>query len=198
VTDWTEKYLNLAKHISTWSKDPSTKVGAVVIGGNGQVLSQGYNGFPRGINDSYERLSDRETKYRYVVHGEMNAIYNATLNGVSLDGATLFVYGLPVCHECAKGIIQVGISNVVMGFPPDLAARWVESFEHTSAMFAESGVRFHCYMMTDDGVSLMNGSTAYEHSSCRTKSVSARSDERVPVKDRLMDGCRRLLGLPLS
>ena len=76
---WGDRYIHLAKEISTWSKDPSTKVGAVVIGNNGEVLSQGYNGFPRGIKDTPQRLKDREKKYNLVVHAEMNAIYNASL-----------------------------------------------------------------------------------------------------------------------
>ena len=95
---WGNRYTCLAKEISTWSKDPSTQVGAVVIGNNGEVLSQGYNGFPRGIKDTAARLKDRERKYNLVVHAEMNAIYNAGLNGVSLKGSTLYVYGLPVCN----------------------------------------------------------------------------------------------------
>ena len=86
---WGDRYLHLAKEISTWSKDPSTKVGAVVIGDNGEVLSQGFNGFPRGIKDTSPRLKDREKKYKLVVHAEMNAIYNAGLNGVSLKGSTI-------------------------------------------------------------------------------------------------------------
>ena len=111
---WGKKYTNLAKEISTWSKDPSTQVGAVVIGEKGQLLSQGYNGFPRGINDTDDRLNNRERKYELVVHAEMNAIYNASFNGVSLKDSTLYVYGLPICSECAKGIIQVGIKKVCL------------------------------------------------------------------------------------
>ena len=92
-TMWSDKYIKLAKEISTWSKDPSTKIGAVVVGADGQILSQGFNGFPRGIKDSEERLNNRERKYELVVHGEMNAIYNASLNGVSLKDSTIYVYG---------------------------------------------------------------------------------------------------------
>ena len=79
---WDKRYLELARHISEWSKDPSTKIGAIAIGDHGQVLSQGYNGFPRGINDDTFRLTVREVKYKYIVHAEMNAIYNASFNGV--------------------------------------------------------------------------------------------------------------------
>lgn len=133
--------MDLAEQVSTWSKDPNTRVGAVIVGSKGQILTQGYNGFPRGIKDSPRRLHDRDKKLSLVVHAEMNAIFNATYNGVSLDGATLFVYGLPVCSECAKGIIQVGISKVVIQ-TEQINARphWAESWKMSSEMFREAGV----------------------------------------------------------
>ena len=139
---WGERYLHLAKEVSTWSKDPSTKVGAVAIGDNGEVLTQGFNGFPRGIKDSDERLKDRERKYKLVVHAEMNAIYNAGLNGVSLKGSTLYVYGLPVCNECAKGIIQVGIKKVVAMRPADYNKKWDDSIKDAKALFNEAEVMY--------------------------------------------------------
>ena len=139
---WGNRYTCLAKEISTWSKDPSTQVGAVVIGNNGEVLSQGYNGFPRGIKDTAARLKDRERKYNLVVHAEMNAIYNAGLNGVSLKGSTLYVYGLPVCNECAKGIIQVGIDKVIATRPVDYNEKWDDSIKDAKALFKEAEVDY--------------------------------------------------------
>ena len=139
---WGDRYINLAKEISTWSKDPSTKVGAVVIGNNGEVLSQGYNGFPRSIKDTPQRLKDREKKYNLVVHAEMNAIYNASLNGVSLKGSTLYVYGLPICNECAKGVIQVGIEKVIATRPADYNKEWDESIKDAKALFKEAEVEY--------------------------------------------------------
>lgn len=141
---WVKKYVELAEHVAGWSKDPSTHVGAVAVGQKGQILSQGYNGFPRGISDD-GRLHDRETKYKYIVHAEMNCIYNATLNGVGLDGADLYVFGLPICSECAKGVIQVGIKRVFMCYPADIPERWVESKEQSTDMFNEAGVLWHAY-----------------------------------------------------
>ena len=136
---WDMRYMALAKEVSTWSKDPSTQVGTVAVGSKGQVLSQGYNGFPRGVDDDMSRLEIRETKYKYIVHAEMNCIFNATYNGVSLDGSTMYVYGLPMCSECAKGIIQVGIKKVIM---PQMyiPKKWSESFELTKSMFCEADV----------------------------------------------------------
>jgi dCMP deaminase len=139
---WGDRYLGLAREVSTWSKDPSTKVGAVVIGNNGEVLTQGFNGFPRGISDNSARLKDRERKYKLVVHAEMNSIYNAGLNGVSLKDSTLYVYGLPVCNECAKGIIQVGIKTVVAMRPKDYNKDWYESIKDAEALFKEAEVMY--------------------------------------------------------
>ena len=146
---WDKRYLELAKHIASWSKDPSRKIGAVAVGHNGEVLSQGYNGFPRDIEDFPERYNDRPTKYKYVVHAEMNVIYNSSWNGVSLAGSTLYVYGLPVCSDCAKGIIQAGISSVVMQdqvIPDD----WKNSAALTFDMFTEAGVDYTFIEMEEE------------------------------------------------
>ena len=138
---WDKRYISLAKEVSTWSKDPSTKIGAVAIGEKGQVLAQGYNGFPRGINDTDERYYSREEKYKYVVHAEMNCIYNATYNGVSLQGATIYISGLPVCSECAKGLIQVGVKRVV--YKADIVPKkWAESGADTINLFKEAGIEY--------------------------------------------------------
>lgn len=148
---WDKRYLLLAKHIASWSKDPSRQIGAVAVGDNGEVLAQGYNGFPRGIEDYPERYEHRPTKYKYVVHAEMNVIYNSSWNGVSLAGSTLYVYGLPVCSDCAKGIIQVGIERVVMVdqvIPDD----WKNSASLTFEMFDEAGIVYE-FVDLDDGPS---------------------------------------------
>jgi dCMP deaminase len=136
---WDKRYLNLAKEVASWSKDPSTQVGAVAVGPKGQVLSQGYNGFPRGISDNPERLANRELKYRYIVHAEMNAIYNASFNGVSLAGSTMYIHGLPCCSECAKGLIQVGIKRIVMP-KRDVPDKWKDSWHLSNRMFGEAHV----------------------------------------------------------
>jgi dCMP deaminase len=138
---WGERYLDVCDVVASWSKDPSTKVGAVCVGKDGQILSQGYNGFPRGIRDIPDRLNNKETKYKYVVHAEMNAIYNATLNGQSLKGSTMFVKGLPVCHECAKAIVQVGIRMVVAQVPEE-KENWKESADLATQIFEEAEVSY--------------------------------------------------------
>jgi len=145
---WAERYFDIAKSVASWSKD-TTKIGAVVVGAKGQILSQGYNGFPRGILDDDSRLKNRDVKYKFVVHAEMNCIYNATYNGVSLDGADLYVYGLPVCSECAKGVIQVGIKRVFMCYPTSIDERWRESFKTSSDLFKEAGIETRMYKKDD-------------------------------------------------
>jgi dCMP deaminase len=143
VTDkWNQKYMSLAREISTWSKDPSRAIGAVAVSPKGQVLATGYNGFPRGMFDSPERYDDRSVKYKYIVHAEMNCIYNATYNGVSLDGASLYVWGLPPCSECAKGIIQVGIRTLYWN-SSDIPEKWLLSLQTTKEMFDEVGIGLH-------------------------------------------------------
>jgi dCMP deaminase len=138
--NWHKRYIDLAKTAASWSKDPSRKIGAVIIGENNQIVSLGYNGFPRGINDTTERLNDRETKYKYTVHAEMNAIYNAIHNNASIVGCSIYVTGLPVCRECAKAIIQVGIKNVYMDTKP--IDNWKESGEDSIEMFKEARINF--------------------------------------------------------
>ena len=135
------RYIDIAKAISKWSKDPSSKIGAVAVGEKGQILAQGYNGFPRGIADTPERYNDRDTKYKFVVHAEMNVIYNASYNGVSLDGADLYIYGLPTCSECAKGIVQVGIKRVIMPKVryPEF---WMKNWEESKKIYDEAGVEY--------------------------------------------------------
>ena len=134
--------MELAEDVSTWSKDPRRKIGAVAVDSEDKrVLSTGYNGFPKRIRDDPQRMNDSGTKSKYVIHAEMNCIFNAVYTGVSLRDTTLYVYGLPICSECAKGVIQVGIKKVLCKYKTgDGDIRWLESFTHSQAMFMEAGV----------------------------------------------------------
>ena len=98
IDKWDDRFLDIAREISTWSKDPSRKIGAIAVRDR-KILATGYNGFPKGIEDTPSRLNIREIKYQYVVHAEMNCIYNAAENGVSLRDSTLYIFGLPVCGD---------------------------------------------------------------------------------------------------
>ena len=135
---WDKRFLEMAKLVASWSKDPSTQVGAVAVR-NRNVIAQGYNGFPRGMDDDPQYYNDRPLKYRLIVHAEMNAIYNAAENGVSLKGSTLYVYGLPVCNDCAKGLVQAGIKRIVTP-EQDVPKNWQDSVRNSALMFDEVGI----------------------------------------------------------
>jgi dCMP deaminase len=139
---WINRYFDMAEHVAQWSHD-KTKIGAVAVK-NKRVISTGINGFPERIKDTPERYLDRDFKLKHVVHAEANCIYNAAKNGTSLQGAYLFVSGLPVCSDCAKAILSTGISRVYMRYKPRPMGDWTASFEITKNMFLEAGVLFHC------------------------------------------------------
>jgi dCMP deaminase len=141
ITDWNSRFSTLAESIASWSKDPSSKIGAIAVDPTThRILSTGYNGFPKGIVDTQDRLTDRPTKYKLIVHAEANCIYNATFSGTSLNGSHLYVYGLPVCSECAKAVISVGVSKVFVKVNGSVSSKWQESWETSSEMFKEAGV----------------------------------------------------------
>jgi dCMP deaminase len=149
VEKWDRRFLEQAKLVSTWSKDPSTKVGAILVNDLRQVVGQGYNGFPRGIADTPERLNDRETKYKLVVHAEVNAILDA---GRDARGAVLYVYPSfmvpPICHECCKMAIQAGVVGIV-GYEPNpddpRVQRWKDSISVARDMWLEAGLWWRTY-----------------------------------------------------
>ena len=137
-TKWKKRFLKLSKEISTWSKDPSTKVGALIISEDKNIISTGYNGFPRDIEDTEERLNNRETKYKFILHAEMNCILNALYNGRSVKDCILFVHGLPPCSECTKSIIQSGIKKVITD--SKATENWKESLKLSLEMLKEANV----------------------------------------------------------
>ena len=137
---WDKRFLDLATHISTWSKDPSTKVGCVVVGEDREIRSTGFNGFPRGIKDDEERLADREQKYPLICHAEENAIMHAARTGISLKGNTAYVTW-PPCSRCTRSLIQAGVSEVVYPADINIPDRWQDDFATASAMMEEAGVK---------------------------------------------------------
>ena len=129
---WHHRFIDLARHVATWSRDPSTQVGAVIVRPDRTIASVGFNGFPRGVYDAPARYADRPTKYSMVVHAEANAILNA--HG-PVAGCTLYST-LMTCNECAKLIIQSGIRNVVAPAPAPARQQ-----EVALTMYGEAGVR---------------------------------------------------------
>ncbi|MFL2967852.1 MAG: deoxycytidylate deaminase [Candidatus Poseidoniaceae archaeon] len=139
TSKWDIRFIELARHISGWSKDPSTKVGCVVVGEDREIRSTGFNGFPRGIDDDPERLADREKKYPLICHAEENAIMHAARIGVSLKDSTAYVTW-PPCSRCARSLIQAGIREVVYSSSEEIPERWIEDFEISTGMLAEANV----------------------------------------------------------
>jgi dCMP deaminase len=136
---WDYRFLDLAEFVSSWSKDPSTKVGAVITDEKNRIVSIGYNGFPTNIGDD-DRLNDRETKYKIIVHGEMNAILFANR---SLEFCTLYTYPFMPCSRCASMIVQAGIQRVVSyNNMPD---RWKQEFDLSKYLFKEAGTELILY-----------------------------------------------------
>jgi dCMP deaminase len=134
---WHSRYLKLAEHLSSWSKDPSTKVGCVIVGPDKDIRATGFNGFPRGVADD-ERLNDRDRKYMIICHAEENAIMNAARVGVPLQGCTAYVTW-PPCTRCARSLIQAGICAVC--FPSaEVPERWRADFEISVALLKEAGI----------------------------------------------------------
>lgn len=138
---WWRKWFGLASYVAQeWSKDPSTKVGAVVVGENQKNLAIGYNGFPPGVADTPERLNHRLTKYKLVVHAERNALDNATFE---TRGGTLVSTSFP-CVECSKSIVSKGIKCVVTPRPPDPLegeATWRDDLGWSENILREARVR---------------------------------------------------------
>lgn len=144
--EWDQRFLLQAQFISQWSKDPSTKAGSVIVDANKRVISQGFNGFPRGVTDTPERLNDRTKKYPMVMHAEQNAILFAKRD---LEGCTIYVYPCPPCaSKCAGPIIQSGIVRVVAPVPsPDYLSRWAQEYELAAEMFNETKTKVDLEMM---------------------------------------------------
>jgi dCMP deaminase len=148
---WDNHFLRLCVEHASMSKDPSTKVGAVIVGPDREIRSTGFNGFPRGVADTTERLNDRDIKLSLVVHGEMNAILNAARIGVSVKDCTLYlaatddsgvVWGGVPCTRCAVEIIQSGIKEIVSKPFKSVPSRWGESIKTARLLLEEAGITY--------------------------------------------------------
>lgn len=144
IIKWDKKYLSLAQFIANWSKDQSTKVGAVIFDDKFRVVSMGYNGFPQNMYDDPELIKDRNTKLSITVHAEINAIIFAQRD---LTGCSLVTWPFSPCSNCASAIIQSGIKRVVSLESDN--PRWKESFEFSKKMFQEAGIEFKLYENLD-------------------------------------------------
>lgn len=139
MNKWDQKFMTIAELIATWSKDPSTKVGCVIVDLDHNQLAGGYNGFPRNVVDDF-RLEQRELKLRIIVHAEANAISSAARNGHSLKNSIAYIT-LPPCAQCAALLIQTGVSKVVFksGHTP---SKWEWDWSLAKQIFDEAGVSY--------------------------------------------------------
>lgn len=137
INKWDIRFLNLAEFIGDWSKDPSTKTGAVIIRNDRTVLSLGFNGFPKNMKDDSKEYANRELKYSKIVHCEMNALIHAR---ESIEGCTLYTWPLASCDRCVVHLLQAGINRFVFPkLPKKLEKRWKESVEKTKQYINEAG-----------------------------------------------------------
>ena len=138
---WPDTFIRLAQFWAGESKDPSTKVGAVIVRPDNTVAAEGYNGFPRNIEDRLDLLENREEKLKRTIHAEMNALLIAR---EQLHGYTLYTYPLPVCHQCVIHIIQKGITRIVskVDVSQERWNRWADSSNLAEQLAAEAGVEY--------------------------------------------------------
>lgn len=141
---WDQRWFQLVDLVSSWSHDPSTKVGAVIIPKDSDIPVIGWNGFPRGVLDLPERYDDREIKYQLVSHAESNCITNAARNAINIKGSTIYI-SHPPCNECSKLIVQAGIQKVIYRESPSLRSRWSKSFEYSNLILSEGGINIISY-----------------------------------------------------
>lgn len=132
---WDVRFLELARHVSEWSKDPSTKFGAVIVDDDRKIVSIGYNGFPQAMQDQLDWLNDRQEKYSRVIHAEVNAILNSPR---SVRGCSLYVFPFCPCDRCAVLVIQSGIKRVISRLETPL--NWHEACHKAQKYFDETGV----------------------------------------------------------
>ena len=145
--NWTEYFLNIAETIKLKSKDKSIQIGAVIVGNDNEILSTGYNSFPRGMDDNIQERQERPEKYFYMVHAEINSIINAARIGVSTKNSTIYLTcGIP-CTDCAKGIINAGIKTIYCKqiCTTKNNEKWIEHQKISLEMFEECGIQVFFY-----------------------------------------------------
>lgn len=145
--NWTEYFLNIAETIKLKSKDKSTQIGAVIVGNDNEILSTGYNSFPRGMDDNIQERQERPEKYFYMVHAEINSIINAARTGVSIKNSSIYLTcGIP-CTDCAKAIINAGIKTIYCKqiCTTKNKEKWEESQKRSIQLFDECGIQVFFY-----------------------------------------------------
>lgn len=139
MTNWDLKFIELSRHIAEWSKDTNRKNGAVIVDQDNIVLSVGYNGFPRGCDDTVTSRYEQPEKYLFTEHAERNALFHAARHGVSLKGCKMYMTMFP-CADCARGLIQSGIVKIFAPTPDVDHHKWGEHFKAAMVMMDEANV----------------------------------------------------------
>ena len=141
--NWHDHFMNLAMMVANKSKDPSTKVGAVIVDQGNRIISTGFNGFARGVADNAERLADRAFKYPATLHAELNAVIFAQRD---LTNHRIYVWPMEPCAHCTAALIQAGITEIYTRTPTeDQLERWGESFEIARRMREDPGVNLELF-----------------------------------------------------
>ena len=140
ITDWDIHFLNLAREYSKKSKDPSTKVGAVIVDKKQIPVGLGFNGFPRRMKDKKEYLENRDEKLKRIIHAEINALL---FSRGSVEDCTLYTYPFMPCSRCSLIMIQAGISRIVAPYSDN--SRWVDDFKISTSLFKEVNVDLDIY-----------------------------------------------------
>ena len=144
---WDARFLRIAEEVRSWSKDPGTTVGCVLVKDR-RILATGYNGFPASLSDHLPLYEDRDYKLAVVVHAEKNALFNAAKNGANTESCTAYVT-FPPCSQCAAALIQAGVSLVVCPNPSESPDRWKANFKIASDILSEAGVKTLYYSEAD-------------------------------------------------
>jgi len=144
MSTWDKRWMDLASLVATWSKDRSRKCGAVIVDNDQRLVSIGWNGFPRGVDDDVDERHARPAKYKFTEHAERNALYNSAALGNSTKGCTMYIPWYP-CADCARAIIQSGIVEIVCKQPDWDDAIWAADFAVTREMLAEAGIYARWY-----------------------------------------------------
>ncbi len=139
--NWKDYFRNIAHQVKLKSKDKYTQIGTIIVGKDNEIVSTGYNSFPRGIADDENDRQERPEKYYWFEHAERNAIYNAARIGVSTRDCTMYLTcGIP-CADCARGIINAGIRRIVCETSGGATGeKWEEHAARSIIMFNEAGV----------------------------------------------------------
>ena len=192
---WDIRFMLLAKEIAGWSKDPSSKIGAVAVDKNRRILGTGYNGFPMKDADNLIEYYLRSIKYEKVIHAEKNLILNCLNSGVSLKDANIYIWGQAVCKDCAKELTQTGIKAVFSAWneKSDASNRWKNEWkEHSTKYFKTSGIKYHAvgkhFEWNDNALDIV----AIENAESKMKFV-LRNGETFYAKDKMSGNFEKII-----